>query len=781
MRPSIEPVPAARIPLHLPPSPPTIPVLTERAFMPPAVSADRTAPVVEPARARIALIGTYLPRKCGIATFTADTKAAIEAAFPSSDIDIYEIWRPGEQRARGARHHIAEGDGAAFRQAASIINRTSPDAVWLQHEFGIFGGPAGDAVLELVRGVAAPLIVTLHTVLEHPDRDQRRVMDALVARASTLVVMTRRAMETLEDVYGADQGRIAIIEHGVPDRPFGRSAEFKQKLGFSGPVMLTFGLLSPGKGIERAIEALPAIVARHPGLTYCIAGATHPNLVAREGEAYRETLVALAQSLGVSDHIRWIDAFLDTPELLDLIEAADIYVTPYPGAGQSVSGTLSYAVALGKAVISTPYLHAAELLDNGHGVLVPFGDASAIAEAAIGLLDDPERLARLQSRAYARGRDMLWSAFATKSMELVFALRPDRARVVQGALPRPGLNGLLRMCDDCGILQHATYAVPDRRHGYCVDDNARALMLFARIETQLGPRERSRLPVFAAFVNDAWNEERGGFRNFMDYARRWLEDEGSEDSNGRSLWALGVTACASQTAGIRDWAEALFDRSLRCAEGFSSPRAVAFAMLGSDAMLEANPDHRRARLVLEGGGNLLFQLLADARGKHWPWFESVLAYDNARLPEALLRVGLRLDRPNFVAAGLETLDWLMAVQQSECGYFRPVGSESFGKAHQLPTPFDQQPVEAWAAVDACAAGFAASGDRTWIVKARTAYDWFLGLNDRSMAVGDVLGGSCCDGITPLGLNANQGAESVLAFQLATVAIRDLATEFGNKA
>lgn len=756
------------------------PHLRGMGFSRPMATADLPAPAKGQAVARIALVGTYLPRQCGIATFTADTRSALTAAFPDSAIDVYAMSRPLDARSKDVADHIIEGDVEDFRRVAESINRSAPDVVWLQHEFGIFGGFAGDAVLELVKGIAAPLVVTLHTVLESPDADQRRVMDVLVARASTLVVMTRRAQDTLESVYDADPERIAIIEHGVPDRPFGRSAEFKRSLGFTGPVMLTFGLLSPGKGIELAIEALPEIVARHPDAIYCIAGATHPNLVAYEGEAYREKLVALAESLGVSDHVRWIDSFMDTPELLDLIEAADIYVTPYPGAGQSVSGTLSYAVALGKAVISTPYLHAAELLDDGHGVLVPFGDAGAITAAANGLLDDPDRLARIQKRAYARGREMVWPRFAQKSMELVFSLRADRARVMQGTIPRPALNGVLRMCDDCGILQHATYAVPDRAHGYCVDDNARALMLFARIEMHLGSRERSRLPVFAAFVNDAWNEETGHFRNFMDYGRRWLESEGSEDSNGRSLWALGVTAATSPTTGIRDWAEALFNRALRCADEFSSPRAIAFAMLASDAMLESVPDHRRSRALLERGCDFLLRLLASSRAADWPWFEAVLAYDNCRLPEALIRAGVRLERTEAVSAGIETLEWLMSVQTSELGYFRPAGSESFGHAHRLPAPFDQQPVEAWAAVDACAVAFEATGDRNWIGKARMAYDWFLGRNDRSVAVGDVLGGSCCDGITPIGLNANQGAESVLAFQMATIAIRDLVADTTSK-
>lgn len=723
---------------------------------------------------RLALIGGFTPRRCGIATFTADIYHSLAAVAPGLAVDVYAM-TPSvghTQFAPEVTGEISEADPASYAAAAQAIEASKADVVWLQHEFGLFGGPAGDMVLELIERISAPLLVTLHTVISDPDLDQARVMRRLLARGAKLIVMSERSRELLESVYGADPDQIVCIPHGVPDRPFGRSNQFKQALGFSGrQLLLTFGLLSPGKGIEAVIRALPALIADHPDLVYCIAGATHPNLIAREGEAYRSGLMTLAQNLGVADHLHWIDAFIETDELLDLIEAADIYVTPYPGAAQSTSGTLCYALALGKAVVSTPYLHAAELLSDGHGMLVPFGDSPAIGEAIGLLLDDPARRLALQGRAYSRGRAMIWPVTARRNLDLI-AASCTPALVTPPAGPI-GLSGLLRICDDTGILQHSIHSVPDRAHGYCVDDNARALMLANRMGPDCEPHRSQLATTFAAFVQSAWNAPVGEFRNFIGYGRNWLEERGSEDSCGRTLWALGATACEGQTAPLRRWALGLFGQAAGSALDFGSPRASAFAMLGADYLLRADPHNRAALAILDRGADQLLALFQQVSSGDWLWFESVLAYDNCRLSEAMIRVGLRLDRPELMQCGLDTLGWIMARQTSPTGHFRPVGSDSFGRAFEWPRPFDQQPVEAWAAIDACAAAYDATGSDEWLALARMAYGWFGGANDRGLAVGDPLSGTCRDGITPRGLNRNEGAESVLAYQLATLAMRAL--------
>lgn len=719
---------------------------------------------------RIALVSTYAPRKCGIATFSEDVRSALLKAAPDAFIDVWPIVAPGEFVSE--KQTVTEGDHASFRAAARAIDAVSTDLVILQHEFGLFGGSAGDVVLELTSALACPLIVTFHTVLPDPDAEQERVMRALIERAARLVVMSERSRDLLVSRYGADPAQVALIEHGVPDRPFGRSQEFKTKLGFFGPVLLTFGLLSPGKGIESAIRALPAIVEKHPDATYCIAGATHPNLVAREGEAYREGLIELAHSLGVGNNIRWVNRFLEYDQLLDLIEAADIYLTPYPGAEQSTSGTLAYAVALGKAVISTPYVHAQELLADAHGVLVPFGSPDAIAEAANALLDDPAWLARMQRRAYARGRGMTWKCYGEKMLALAEQLRvtPHAYAAPLGPLP---LEGVIRLSDDCGILQHGIGGIPDRRHGYCIDDNARALILMNRIG-QNGGRVVGRMAsTYASFVQYAWNEDLKCFRNFMSYSREWLEERGSEDSNGRALWALGATVEEAAEPRLREWAAKLYNQALPMADGFGSPRAMAFAMIGAAHRLAADPGHGPSRELLGKSAAFLMSILDASRRPDWAWFEAMLAYDNARLPEALIRAGTVLDRPQFIDAGLETLKWVIERQMSADRYFRPVGTESFGRSYEDPMPFDQQPLEAWATIDACAIAHKASGSRKWVEAAHAAFAWYCGGNDRGLAVGDIESGSCYDGLNPQGVNLNSGAESVLAFQLASVSMRAL--------
>ncbi|MBB6427251.1 glycosyltransferase [Sphingopyxis sp. JAI128] len=729
-------------------------------------------PTVAPSL-RLALIGGFLPRRCGIATFTADIHASLRAAAPEVAVDVYAmapaatptIFDPVVCAA------ITEGDTDSFIDTAKQIEASCADIVWLQHEFGLFGGLAGDMVLELVDRVSAPLIVTLHTVLAEPDADQRRVMGRLIARATKLVVMSERSRDLLRSVYRADDDQIAMIAHGVPDRPFGRASQFKPRFGFAGKqVALTFGLLSPGKGIEAVIEALPVIVEDHPDFLYCIAGATHPNLLAQEGEAYRDRLEALAVSLGVEAHVRWINAFLDTDDLLDLIEAADIYVTPYTGAQQSTSGTLSYAMALGKAVISTPYVHAVELLADDHGVLVPFNDSEAIANEIRYLLGDTDRLLTLQRRAYDRSRDMIWPVFAERTCALI-----AENRVLPKAAPIPdriGIDGFLRICDDTGILQHSVHMIPDRAHGYCVDDNARALMLMHRLDDDAFRRCGQLTSVFAAFVQHAWNPDRAEFRNFMGFGRDWLEDVGSEDSCGRTLWALGATARDAREPGQRLWAHELFERTAASALDFRSPRAIAFAMLGADFVLATHPEHDLANRILRSGADRLMTLYEVAARPNWRWFEPVLAYDNCRLPEAMLRAGVRMERADITACGVDTLRWINDAQISPDGYYRPVGSDSFGHDYEIPRPFDQQPLEIWAAIDAASVAYDVTGDDIWLTHAQRAYEWFSGRNDRGVIVGDPLTGTSRDGINPRGLNLNEGAESVLAYQHATYAIRD---------
>ncbi len=731
---------------------------------------------------RIALIGNFLPRRCGIATFTTDIHRAFASRYPDIELDVWAMSdrEEGYDYPAEVTGSIDATDPQSYREAAREITACDPDLLWIQHEFGIFGGNAGDYLLPMLDRITCPIAITFHTILSEPDPDQRRVMDTLIARANQLIVMAEEGKRILIETYGTDAARIAVIPHGIPDRPFALTAPMKARLGLeTHDVILTFGLLSPGKGIETMIAAMPAIVEHLPMALYVILGATHPHLIAHEGEAYRNRLYAQASELGVAEHVRFIDAFVDTDALLDYIEAADIYVTPYLNPAQITSGTLSYAVGLGKAIVSTPYVHARELLKDGHGVLVDFGDSAGFAKAIVNVLNRPDALVAQRERTYALGRTMIWPRFADASLARFMAIsakkaapQPIRKAPVPATLP---LAAVERLSDSSGMAQHSVFSVVDRAHGYCVDDNARALILMCRKTDRPVSERAAWARIFAGFVQHAWNPDIRSFRNFMSFDRRWLEDEGSCDSNARTLWSLGIAAGEAPDPALRKWACSLFDRANEAVAERASLRTRAFTMLAFAAILEVRNDSVfRDRLAMIGES--LIDDLNGARRADWCWFESVLAYDNARLPEALIRAGIALDHNEFVVRGLETLTWLNDRQRAKDGHFRAIGSDSFGRAYADPLPFDQQPLEAWATTDACAAAWAATHDGHWLHQADAAYRWFLGDNDLGLPLADPATGECFDGLMPTGLNLNQGAESVISFHMATIAISRLPIE-----
>ncbi|WP_066703508.1 glycosyltransferase family 4 protein [Sphingobium amiense] len=729
-----------------------------------------------PGVGHIALIGNSVPRRCGIATFTTHCHDAMKQAFPSLRIDLYAMDNGADGIVYPDNIHvIAQDDVAAYSEAAARIEDSGAKAIWLQHEFGIFGGPAGDLILRLLDRTKLPLVVTLHTISDAPSADERRVMDQILRRASRIIVMAGRGRDILISDYGVDPAIVAVIPHGVPDRPYVEPATMKPRFGWDGhKVILTFGLLAPDKGIDQMIRAMPAVVAAHPDALYVIMGATHPNLVREQGERLRDGLKTLAAQLGVAGNIRFVDTYIEQEELLDFLQAADIYVTPYVNPAQVVSGTLSYALGMGKPVVSTPYVQAIEVLAEERGVVVPFRDPKALGLEIVRLLSDDAVLDGHARRAYACGRAMIWSELAHNVGGLLSAAcagAPARFSPRRSyALLKPDIRSIVRMSDSTGMLQHGILSVPDRNHGYCIDDNARALMLMVQA-TEVAADERDRWSgVYAAFIQHGWNPDIQRFRNFMSFDRRWLEEKGSEDSNGRTLWALGVTMREAAQTPIGEWARRLFNTAVEPLSALGSPRARAFAMLGAAAVLEVDPDHRAARTILTSFADALMALPYAPQPPSWVWFEDVLAYDNARLPEALLRAGRILKRDDMIRRGLSRLRWLCGQQRSPEGHFRAVGSESFGRPGKPPLPYDQQPLEALATVEAAIAAHAVDPKGGWLAQAESAYRWFLGQNDLDTPLATPFNQGCYDGLTPGGPNLNQGAESLLALQLASCAM-----------
>jgi len=737
---------------------------------------------------RIAFIGNYLPRQCGIATFTTDLCEAIAAghsdttciAVPVNDIES------GYAYPARVRFELTEKDLESYRRAADFLNINSVDLVCLQFEYGIFGGRAGSHILALLRDLRVPVVTTLHTILRDPDAHQRRVLMEVAGLSDRLVVMSKRGVEFLKEIYNVAPEKIDLIPHGIPDLPFVDPSFHKDLFGVEGKiVLLSFGLLSANKGIENVISALPAILAKHPNVVYFIVGATHPHVLRHDGETYRFSLQWLAQENGVEGQVIFYNRFVSLEELVEFIGAADIYITPYLNPAQIVSGTLAYTLGAGKAVISTPYWYAEEMLAEERGALVPFRDPAALAEQVIDLLDNEAKRHGMRKRAYLFGREMIWPQVARRYMESFQRARAERRHfthpgfVVKALDKRPvelpplKLDHLRRMTDDTGMFQHAIFTVPNYHEGYTIDDNARALTVSTLLE-ELGSEETADLMSrYFGFVWYAFNAKTGRFRNFMNYQRAWLEENGFDDSHGRALWALGTVLGHSNTPALQSMAGWVFEKSLPAILKTTSPRAWAFALIGINQYLQRFAGDRtiaQAREVLAGR---LLKMYRENRTGAWRWFEDSLTYCNAALPHALLMCGHGIPNNDMTEAGLESLSWLADLQRAEeaGGHFVPIGSNGFYRRGGVRARFDQQPVEAQAMVSACLEAQRITADKSWSKEARRAFDWFLGRNDLDLPIYDPTTGGCRDGLHPDRPNENQGAESSLAYLQAVLELR----------
>ncbi len=740
-------------------------------------------PKKKPRLNRIAVIGSYLPRQCGIATFTTDLCEAIASeykgitcfAMPVNDTENGYAYPPR------VRFELAEKEVSSYRRAADFLNINNVDLVCLQHEYGIFGGLAGSHILALLRELRRPLVTTLHTVLPEPEPMQRRVLGEVAQLSDRLVLMSRRGSELLQEIYKVPEEKIDLIPHGIPDVPFVDPNFFKDQFGVEGKfVLLTFGLLSANKGIENTIDALPTILARYPNVVYMVVGATHPHVQRREGESYRLFLQRLAQERGVESSVIFHNRFVSLEELVEFIGAADIYITPYLNPAQMVSGTLAYTVGAGKAVVSTPYWYAEELLAEGRGLLVPFRDPEAIATKTLELLDnEAERLA-MRKRGYLLGREMVWPKVARRYMESFARAQEDRSRLPRAfvattldkrpwEMPPLNLAHLRLMTDDTGILQHAVFTVPNYNEGYTTDDNARALVLGVLLK-EVGKHSASQsnglTSRYLAFLWHAFDPKTGRFRNCLSYDRRWLDEIGSEDSHGRALQGLGTVLGRSNDEGLRGLATRLFELALPAALNLSSPRAWAFTLLGIEEYLRRFSGDRAAQSAREVLAERLMQLYLSHHSDDWPWFEDALSYGNAGLPHALAVCGQAMSRNDMVEAGLESLGWLASVQQSQEGHFVPIGSNGFYRRGGEKARFDQQPIEAQGMVSACLAAQKITSEVRWNKEAHRAVEWFLGRNDLRLPLYDPITGGCRDGLHPDRVNQNQGAESTLAFLLS---------------
>ena len=750
---------------------------------------------------KIAVIGNYLPRQCGIATFTTDLCDSLAAGMKKSgecltvlamdDID------KGYPYADRVGFQIRANVQSDYLRAAEFLNVHKFDAAILQHEFGIFGGKDGSHIFHLIKNLRMPVIATLHTVLKNPTDGQRAVTQKLAQYTDALVVMAHKARTLLIDSCGIEDSKIIFIPHGIPDVPFVKSTSgsFQTWLGLKGRKMiLTFGLLSPGKGIEVMLNAMPAIIERHPDVSYIILGETHPHIINDTGDSYRQSLYQLVRRLDLDDHVLFHNLFVDLQTLIQYMTSADLYVSPYLNEEQIVSGTLAYAAGMGTAVVSTPYWHAQELLAEGRGCLVPFNDPVGLAAKINHLLDHEEERNEIREKGYQFGRAASWKAVGAKYLNLVgeilertidrpipqYTERPD-SRIpersdtrILGGMPEINLQHMRIMTDGTGILQHAKYSIPDRTHGYCVDDNARALIVAAMYYSLR--KDKDVIPLiqtYLSFLHYSFNPENGRFRNFMSYDRRWLEEIGSDDSHGRSIWGLGVAIQYAPRDSVRNMAVRLFLDGLPAVESFKSPRSWAFVIIGLHAYMEVfggDTTARRLRTLLAEKLMALFQIGSSA---DWLWCEDKLTYANAKLPHALILAGQWIPDPAMFKMGIDALTWLLEKQEAPDGHLSVIGNLNWHNRDGLTSNFDQQPIEVMCLIDACAEAFRSTGEMKWLDQGHRCLGWFLGSNDLNEQIYDFKTGGCCDGIQPTGVNANQGAESTLSWLISLLSMYEI--------
>jgi len=739
---------------------------------------------------KVAFISTYPPRKCGIGTFTNDLIKSVSAyageefkpIVVAMSNDSYEYSEPVEFEIRPS----VKND---YLCAAEYLNFSGVDLVCIQHEFGLFGGPAGAYLNLFMHNVKAPIVTVLHTILNEPNPDYYKSMMDVCSASSKLIVMNERGIDMLQEIYRVPQEKITLIPHGLPDLSFVDSSYYKHKFKLDGRrTFMTFGLMGRGKGIEVMIKAMAEIVKTDPTAVYIILGVTHPELIKFEGEAYRLSLQRMVDELGIKENVIFYNRFVTDEELQDFLCATDIYVTTYPQKEQLTSGTLAFAVGAGKMVVSTPYWAAEELLDDGRGRLVKFGDSDDLAKAVNEIISDDEMFHSMRRKAYDYGRTRTWPSLGKTYWEQFdktkLAKQKPVSSLIQSSassileLPEPPLGHLIKMTDDTGLIQHAKFTIPDREHGYCTDDNARAMLVMAKYYKQYADKQSLRLfEIYLSFTCHAQRED-GTMHNFMDYNRNWQHPEPDHDATSRGLWAFGAVMAAAPAPMYLSIIKERFDRAAKHIPEFS-PRGMAYSIFGLSDYLQQFPGASETKRLLALAADSLLDLYHKNSSADWQWFEDILAYDNAIMPAALFVASLALGDEKYLVVAEKTCQFLL--KNTYTGkYFSFIGSNGWYKKGKTKASFDQQPMEVASTVLMLTAGYEVTMNIDYLDLQRKAFNWFLGKNDLYIPIYDFQTKGCCDGLEPGGVNINQGAESILSFLLSLLSVSENATTAKKK-
>jgi len=739
---------------------------------------------------KLAYIGTYPPRECGIGVFTnnlfnsmlksVESRKDENEGFVVALNDVYNNHEYPEEVKLTIRQEHQED----YLQAVKYINLSGADLCILEHEFGIFGGQSGVYILPLLHRLEIPFIVTLHTILKAPSYNEKAVLQQICKMAHKIVVMSRKAIEFLVDIYDVPLEKIVFIEHGVPDIHFNREITKKEFKLETKKVLLTFGFIGRNKGIETVIKALPRVVEKHPEVLYIVLGKTHPNVLRHSGEEYRIFLMRLVKSLQLEKNVEFLNEFINEQDLFKYLYASDIYITPYLNEAQITSGTLSYAVGVGSAVVSTPYWHAAELLAEGRGKLFDFGDSDSLASVLIELLDNPGELSELKRKAHDYGLKITWPKTGEKYIALVSSILEEQPEVTEKSdteldpliLPPFSLTHINRMTDDTGIIQHAKFGIPNLKEGYCLDDNARALLMVLMAYRQMKDMRALELsPVYISYIHYMQNAD-GTFRNFLSFSRNFLDEVGSEDSFGRTIWALGYLLGNAPNDAYYQTGKSVFFNAAPCFERLNSIRGIANTMIGISYYLKSNPSDDSMTERLRNLANKLVKHYDENVNDDWKWFESLLAYDNGILPLALLSSSEILNDDKITKTAFESMNFLTKHTFKD-NYLSIIGNEKWYRKNEERSVFAQQPIDAMAMVLMYRQAFHITKDKDYLNKLYISFLWFLGENDLRMSLYDFETQGCCDGFERSGVNRNQGAESTLAYLISHLTVLQAYEEF----
>jgi len=751
---------------------------------------------------RVLFIGTYVPKECGIATFTSDLLNSVSEKYTDFHCEVIALNDPSEtyNYPDEVVFQIERDKIEDYYRAADYINQSDADIVCLQHEFGLFGGNGGDYIFALLSGIDKPVITTLHTVIREPELEYRVSTEKLIKYSEKLVVMSQTAVNMLKDVYEAPEDKIEVIFHGLPDYPFNDCDKYKKVLNLKGsPLVLAFGLLSPNKGIESMLEALPDVISQYPDLVYLILGATHPMVKKKHGEVYRQDLKNKVSELGLEDNVIFHDKFVEKEELCNYILASDIYASPYLSREQIVSGALTYAIGMGKAIVSTPYWYAQEMLSENRGLLVDFRDTEGFKKSLLYLIENPEECDIMRKKAYDFGRKMTWENVG-KEYTAVFhkALNnyntypkiQNRFNFLPNQLPEVKLDHLKLLTDDVGIIQHTDFSVPALRYGYSTDDVARALVALTQLINSEEKAEEfwKLITTYMSFLEHAQTDT-GHFHNFMSYRGEFLDEKGSEDTLGRAIYGLGhVVSCSYLSKNIRTLAHTLISKSRPEMENLSHPRAKAYTMCGLYEMLRTGIDADEfgsifdsRRDAVKSGDSLmekdafesifvshadsLVDLYETNHKEDWNWFGPTVTYSNAKLSESLLLAYNYTKDKTYRKIGLATLDFLTEIQWRG-DFFDLVGNHGWYSYNGKKPLFDQQPIEAGYLTQAYVSAYDIVHDKRYLVLAKYSFEYFLGRNRLQTVMYDYSTGAVCDGLNSDGMNCNQGAEPVICYLMA---------------